>query len=314
MATVNLGKIKPLWKGDYSASETYRPLDFVEYNGQLYINILESIGNLPTNTTYFELVVEPNNIVHAPGTGLPNEAGTAYARNVTTSATDTTAGRLLKVGDFGTTSNAISVGIVDCDTLERIGNYWVDSTSTNKPVGTSAGIVEVYSSLSGTEVATRQRFTTSLFTSTIRTFFRGKNSSGTWQPWQEIYHTGNILGTVSATGTYPNLVPTGAIMESGSNSNGEYVKYANGTMICFVVIPAGTTSSGSGRYDKLYPATFAFNDPFRCAVGSEDQGSSFTRFYNTTSVSTSSTAVFSTYLGVSSIPFDIKYTIFGRWF
>ena len=48
----------------------------------------------------------------------------------------------------------------------------------------------------------------------------------------EVFKQSNILGTVSATGTYPNLVPTGAIMESGSNANGDFVKYADGTLIC----------------------------------------------------------------------------------
>jgi len=73
MATVNLGKIKPLWRGEYNSSATYRPLDFVSFNNETYINILESTGIVPTNATYFEKVVQPDNIVHAPGSGLPNE-------------------------------------------------------------------------------------------------------------------------------------------------------------------------------------------------------------------------------------------------
>lgn len=36
------------------------------------------------------------------------------------------------------------------------------------------------------------------------------------------------VGTVSESGG----VPTGAIIESGSNANGKYIKYADGTMIC----------------------------------------------------------------------------------
>ena len=40
--------------------------------------------------------------------------------------------------------------------------------------------------------------------------------------------TDKILGTVSQVGG----VPTGAIIERGSNSNGEYVKFADGTVIC----------------------------------------------------------------------------------
>ena len=40
--------------------------------------------------------------------------------------------------------------------------------------------------------------------------------------------TDKILGTVSQVGG----VPTGAVIESGSNANGRYIKFADGTMIC----------------------------------------------------------------------------------
>lgn len=42
------------------------------------------------------------------------------------------------------------------------------------------------------------------------------------------YRRGNILGVVAQSGG----IPTGAIIESGSNANGRYTKYADGTMIC----------------------------------------------------------------------------------
>ena len=58
---------------------------------------------------------------------------------------------------------------------------------------------------------------------------------------------GDILGTVSATGTYPNLVPTGAIIESGSNANGSYVKYADGKMICHLIRSSGTVTFNAGQ-------------------------------------------------------------------
>ena len=44
----------------------------------------------------------------------------------------------------------------------------------------------------------------------------------------DVYKQDNILGTVSES----SGVPTGAIIERGSNSNGEFVRYADGTMIC----------------------------------------------------------------------------------
>jgi len=45
----------------------------------------------------------------------------------------------------------------------------------------------------------------------------------------EFYQRSNILGTVSQSGG----APTGAIIERGSNANGEYVRYADGTQICW---------------------------------------------------------------------------------
>ena len=50
---------------------------------------------------------------------------------------------------------------------------------------------------------------------------------GAWQAWQEIYHTGNLLGTVSQSAG----VPTGGIIEAGSNANGSYTRFADGTLI-----------------------------------------------------------------------------------
>ena len=51
---------------------------------------------------------------------------------------------------------------------------------------------------------------------------------GTITPWREVYTSASILGTVSQSAG----VPTGAVIERGSNANGEYVRYADGTQIC----------------------------------------------------------------------------------
>lgn len=42
------------------------------------------------------------------------------------------------------------------------------------------------------------------------------------------YNRSNILGTVSQSGG----VPTGALLGSGSNANGDFIRWADGTMIC----------------------------------------------------------------------------------
>mgnify|MGYP001773705481 CR=1 FL=1 len=54
-----------------------------------------------------------------------------------------------------------------------------------------------------------------------------QKENGVWADWKMFYDTGNILGTVSQSGG----IPTGAIIESGSNVNGSYTRYADGTLL-----------------------------------------------------------------------------------
>lgn len=69
----------------------------------------------------------------------------------------------------------------------------------------------------------------------------------------------NIVGTVSQSGG----VPTGAIIERGSNSNGDYTKFADGTLICsFARTVESLTSNPSGGTINLYFSTeFVFTFP-----------------------------------------------------
>jgi hypothetical protein len=59
MPTVNLGRVKPIQRGAYSAAATYQPLDFLTYNGQQYVcKAAAPAGTLPSNTAYFDPVVD----------------------------------------------------------------------------------------------------------------------------------------------------------------------------------------------------------------------------------------------------------------
>lgn len=104
MTTINLGKIKPLHKGAYETAITYRPLDFTTYLGNLYVCKATSTGNLPTNTTYFDPVVDLTAATDAYMVGF-QQAGTG--------AVSTTVQRKLRervsVKDFG----AVGDGVTD---------------------------------------------------------------------------------------------------------------------------------------------------------------------------------------------------------
>ena len=53
-------------------------------------------------------------------------------------------------------------------------------------------------------------------------------TSGMQVGGSEVFRRANAVGTVSQSGG----VPTGAVIERGSNSNGEFVRFADGTQIC----------------------------------------------------------------------------------
>ncbi|MCV9917821.1 phage tail protein [Pseudomonas sp. BT-42-2] len=69
-----------------------------------------------------------------------------------------------------------------------------------------------------------------------------------------------IVGPVSMSGGAPN----GAIIERGSNANGEYTKYADGTLICSAIITATAVvidfahfgGYRSGQTTWVFPASF----------------------------------------------------------
>jgi len=58
MATVNIGNIKFTWQGAYNGSTAYAVDDIVSYNGSSYVCILASTGNLPTDTTYWNVMAQ----------------------------------------------------------------------------------------------------------------------------------------------------------------------------------------------------------------------------------------------------------------
>lgn len=54
MASVNLGRVGLVLRGDWSATTNYVPLDVVTYNGNSFAAKAASINTLPTNTTYWQ--------------------------------------------------------------------------------------------------------------------------------------------------------------------------------------------------------------------------------------------------------------------
>lgn len=125
----------------------------------------------------------------------------------------------------------------------------------------------------------------------------------------------NITGTVSQV----SGIPTGAVIESGTNANGFYIKWADGTMMCRHISGSTITNNAgaggvyySGAVTFPFPVVFAGNTPcvslgaltannYFCSAAVEGPT-------NTTAVTTRLISYIPNATGY------LCYTAFGRWF
>jgi hypothetical protein len=130
-----------------------------------------------------------------------------------------------------------------------------------------------------------------------------------------LYGRSNILGTVTQSGG----TPTGAIIEAGSNANGEYVRFADGLQICTLIYtsaqPDIDIASGLGFRSSANAVTFpaGFVNTTYYATSDAPRGGAFVRL----SVDTASTigvAKFWTSSVAGTSDFTYRIIVIGRWF
>src|SRR5690606_20851998 len=137
-------------------------------------------------------------------------------------------------------------------------------------------------------------------------------------PPNKAFRRGNILGTVSQS----SGVPTGAIIERGSNANGQYVRFADGTQICHFygtvtnqAISTAYSSSGLfiGERTWTFPAQFASNHIVSFHQGRWSTGASWSSLATVTTTSANYR-----FIDISSRPTGMNFVFnvvaIGRWF
>ena len=237
---------------------------------------------------------------------LPDESGTI----LTTSSS---------VGVDGITSNATSTAV----TLDSNGNVGIGTSSPAAALdvfgqvsveGTgqfgifhagSAGPVIGFESGSNLRIGTVTSKTASGFAEAMRIDSSGKLLSAGGSAF---------VGTVATGSTQ------GSIIERGSNSNGEYIKFADGTMICTF---HGTAVTGSyARVTWSYPQAFLNSVIATTTTNYKDGGDIRGRTVGVSEVYSSSSTRF-IYKGVgdsdtSSIPsnltINVQHFAIGRWY
>lgn len=184
-----------------------------QQNDQLLAAIREVGGNLSAWAKAFVASTSPAQARSAL------ETGTAATRDVTTSPTDTTPGRVLTVGSLGLGEPILLTSSDDLDDIMSPGIY--RHSQVNAPANTpvpEAGIVTVFTGEPSSFVVQvwRRR------NGQVRKFQRVFDpNSGVWSSWVEFYHSGNIG---------ENLVPTSRTISTGTGLTGGGNLSANRTI------------------------------------------------------------------------------------
>lgn len=150
---------------------------------------------------------------------------TGSIHDVQTSAFDTTANSLLRVGSFGLGARNTTM-VTDLDAIVYSGLYSVSSKATNRPswAGAAASSVLVMPG-GGSGRCTQVHFVDNV--EPPRIGIRNLRSNGTWTEWQEIYHSGvqfplgaTLSSAQSALGILKQATPldatAGALMAVGA--------------------------------------------------------------------------------------------------
>lgn len=173
--------------------------------------------------------------------------GTAATKDVTENQTDTTSGRLLRVGDHGLGTKYPPL-VTDLDAALINGFYRLNAAGPEPTL--PEGSMIVFGETPETPDSNQGDLTQIAAWSTKRIFFRrsdgmDENGDREWTDWMELIHSENFLEY--------NL---GAIVEQGTNANGSYWRWESGLQVCVASIVF--EGSGAGTRDKLwvFPAQF----------------------------------------------------------
>lgn len=170
------------------------------------------------------------------------ELGTAATATLTTSSKDSTANRVMRIGDHGLGGLALpAVVSTEINALRTNGTYYVSAAAIGGlPIQQDGYLTNIFASAT----YGKQEYSTLALNATYVRFM----TADTWGAWDKTFKTSNVVGPVSqASG-----VPTGAIIERGSNTNGQFVKYADGTMMCWNLTSIGTVPISNAAGGVFY--------------------------------------------------------------
>lgn len=241
--------------------------------------------------------------------------GIASGEAVQASASDATAGRLLKTGAFGLGETGSTPLLADIDALGTAsGRYRTNLTTT----GTFPAAAQSYCYIDIARYSATNIHQTCVYVGASgahsRLYHRSYNeAASSWLPWSMVFNQYSLVGTVSQSAG----VVTGAGIERGTNANGYYTRFADGTQICWVKIAPsaaiGTAFLGgykSADFNWTFPASFVGTP---VVSGAPEGNSAFSMGFNTSGAS-STKVYFTAITSQAATGLTGSLLAVGRWY
>ncbi|GAB5433921.1 MAG: pyocin knob domain-containing protein [Epibacterium sp.] len=230
--------------------------------------LLAFIQFLETSSTVIGAALNGTTIgLNTPAAGkfTDLEAQSIGGAAVQASLSDTTVGRLMLNGAHGLGAETRQVKSHDWNDADASGLFHTDSVGLNKP-GFASNFAGISLRRSDTLHAQLAIALNSGVSQNARTAVRAKTGPTSWSDWFEIYTQTSILGTVAQSGG----IPTGALIERGSNANGHYARFADGTQICHDRRSVSYATAQAMTATWIYPAPFSVNPQVSIAIDEDN--------------------------------------------
>lgn len=135
-------------------------------------------------------------------------------------------------------------------------------------------------------------------------------------PQNKSYRQGNIVGGVAQTGG----IPTGAIINRGNNAGGGWVRFADGTQICWIEgidtdgnsIGVGSLYRGTSNTAWTYPVSFVSGSNVAVSAGQYNTASN--RWASVVASSTTAASLNQWSPNSFTVPIPLTAMAIGRWY
>jgi hypothetical protein len=309
--------------GGYGALVLSTAINSLVTTGFYYCNSANSGENLPVASNGY-LLVHAQGPLYTKQTFSHDTDGRTWERflvnnvwqnwdpvlkgsNVTVSADDIGVGRLLKNGDWGIGATNNAVTVADLNVVAAGGIRRVTPDTTNRPSGLNYGTVvdTMY------EKSSENWAQMAMSMTEPRAWIRSRINNAA-PAVSEIYTRFNAVGTVSQV----SGIPTGAVIERGSNSNGQYVKYADGTMFQWGQVQSASLAVSTTTASAIpFPLPFAGSAPIMPKISVEPYLNwDHYGAIGASSVSSNAMNVFVRNGATTAQQFVIRWECTGRWF